>query len=538
LDAFSLENHKILLGVILVTQENCHSSDRTGLSGKVYLVGAGPGDPGLITLRAVELLREADVVVYDYLAGTSFLEFVSENTEIIYVGKKGREHTAEQIDINDLLVSKAGQGKSVVRLKGGDPFVFGRGGEEAEELTLAGVTFEVVPGVTSAIAAPAYAGIPVTHRDHASMVTFITGHEDPEKETSAVDWNTLARFPGTMVFLMGIKNLPTISSSLISCGKPPDTPAAIVRWGTTPRQVSLLSNLGKISDDAKKCGIAPPAVLVVGSVTLLKDTLSWYEKKSLFGKNILITRTKEQSSRMAHQILINAGQPILFPTIKVVPPETNIEMEKCLRGISEYDWIIFTSVNGVENFFSRFFDIHEDIRVMAGPKLAAIGPVTAQAVRKRGLKVDVTAHEFVAEGLLSQFSPQAVEGKRFLMPRSEKARIVLPEGLTRLGGYVEAVTFYSTCAPTDNDVSKIREMLVKGDIDAVTFTSSSTVKHFCELLGEKDVPSLLERIAVASIGPITSATAADHGLQVSIEAEEYTIDGLLEALCKYFEKRT
>jgi uroporphyrinogen III methyltransferase / synthase len=521
-----------------VTQEYSDSSDSTPLSGKVYLVGAGPGDPGLITVRAMELLGEADVVVYDYLAGTSFLEFVSENTEIIYVGKKGRDHTAEQIDINDLLVSKARQGKSVVRLKGGDPFVFGRGGEEAEELSAAGVIFEVVPGVTSAIAAPAYAGIPVTHRDYASMVTFITGHEDPEKETTAIDWDTLARFPGTMVFLMGVKNLSTISSSLISSGKPPDTPAAIVRWGTTPRQVSVVSNLEKISDDAKKKGIAPPAVLVVGSVTLLKGTLSWYEKKALFGKNILITRTKEQSNRMAHQILINGGQPILFPTIKIVPPETDTRMDECLNDINKYDWIIFTSVNGVENFFSRFFEIREDIRVMAGPRLAAIGPVTAQAIRKRGLKVDVTAHEFVAEGLLSQFSPQMVEGKRFLIPRAEKARIVLPEGLVRLGGDVDAVPFYKTCAPTDNDVKKIREMLVKGDIDAITFTSSSTVKHFCEMLGEKDVPSLLERVAVASIGPITTATAVDHGLSVSIEAKEYTIDGLLDALCRYFETKT
>jgi uroporphyrinogen III methyltransferase/synthase len=502
--------------------------------GIVYLVGAGPGDPGLMTVKGLEVIRTADVIVYDYLAGNRFADEARPDAELIYVGKKGKDHTLEQIDINSLLVEKAREGKTIVRLKGGDPYVFGRGGEEAEDLIEAGIPFEVVPGVTSAVAAPAYAGIPVTHRDHASMVTFITGHENPDKEQSAIDWDVVARNPGTLVFLMGVKNLPTIASSLIEHGKPAETPAALVRWGTTPQQRSLVSTLKEIPSEAEQRGIKAPAVLVVGSVASLHDRLDWFEKRPLFGKRILITRSRAQSKRMAEKISKRGGDPILFPTIEILPPEDSKDLDASIRGIAEFDWVIFTSVNGVERFFQRFFEIREDIRHMAGPRIGAIGPVTASAIRNLGIKVDLLAREFVAEGVLAQFAGQDMHGKRFLIPRAEKAREVLPDGIAEMGGEVEVVSVYRTVQPADSHIDNVRTMLENKEIDAVTFTSSSTVSHFVEMLRESDLSALLDGVVVASIGPVTSKTAGNLGLSVSVEASEYTIDGLVDALAAHF----
>ncbi len=505
--------------------------------GTVYLVGAGPGDPGLITVKALEKIRTADVVVYDYLAGRAFIEEARPDAELIYVGKKGKDHTLEQVDITALLVTKAREGKNVVRLKGGDPYVFGRGGEEAEELVSAGIPIEVVPGVSSAVAAPAYAGIPVTHRDHASMVTFITGHEDPSKEESAIDWGILARNPGTLVFLMGVKNLSLISASLIKHGKSPQTPAALVRWGTTTRQVSLASTLAEIANDATRRGMKAPAVLVVGSVARLRDKLGWFEKKPLFGKMVLITRSREQSRKMADQIMEQGGQPVLFPTIQILPPEDFEPLDDAIRRVGIFDWIIFTSVNGVERFFERFFLLRGDIREMAGPKLGAIGPVTAAAIRRHGLKVDLLAKEYVAEGVLSLFSQEQVRGKSFLIPRAEKAREILPQKLGEMGGLVEVVTVYRTGLPPEADIAGIRHMLEDKELDAVTFTSSSTATHLKEMMKESDLRALFEGMVVASIGPVTSGTLSECGLEVDVEAEEYTVDGLVKALAAYFERK-
>lgn len=502
--------------------------------GIVYLVGSGPGDPGLITVKGLEKIRTADCIVYDYLAGERFLEEARDDAELTYVGKKGSDHTLEQNEINDLLVRKAREGKSIVRLKGGDPFVFGRGGEEAEDLVAAGIPFEVVPGVSSAVAAPAYAGIPVTHRDHASSVTFITGHENPAKKESAIDWDVLARNPGTLVFLMGVKNLDRISESLIASGKPPATPAALVRWGTTPAQTSVKSTLKDLPDLAKQRGIKPPAVLVVGSVADLRDKLSWFETKPLFGKRILITRTREQSRGMAHKVLELGGEPILFPTISIQPPGDWEPADRAVEKVRSYDWIIFTSVNGVERFFQRFFELRDDIRDMAGPRISAIGPVTAAAVRKRGLKVDLLAREFKAEGLLARLAEHDVRSKSFLIPRAEKAREILPETIAGMGGEVDVVPVYRTVRPEGSDVERIIEMLQNKLIDAVTFTSSSTVTHFVEMLQDVDVAEMLHGVAVASIGPITSATIKDCGLPVHIEASEFTIDGLVQAMATYY----
>jgi uroporphyrinogen III methyltransferase / synthase len=517
-----------------MSQSETSEAPSVQATGIVFLVGAGPGDPGLITVKGLAKIRTADVVVYDYLAAETLIREARPDAELIYVGKKGRAHTLEQGDINELLVKKAREGKTVARVKGGDPYVFGRGGEEAQELHAAGVAFEVVPGVSSAVAAPAYAGIPVTHRDHASMVTFITGHEDPDKEESAIDWDVLARNPGTLVFLMGVKNLPTIADSLIRAGKSPETPAALVRWGTTPQQAVVVASLAELPAEAERKGMKAPAVLVVGSVAQLRDSLSWFERKPLFGKRILITRSREQSARMAEKISEQGGQPILFPTIRILPIENFSNLDRAVDRIGTYDWVIFTSVNGVEKFFERFFQIKEDIRQMAGPRLGAIGPVTAATIRKLGLKVELLAKEFVAEGVLEILSQHEIRGRRFLIPRAEKAREILPEGIARMGGEVDVVTVYRTGLPDDTDVARIRSMLEHKEVDAITFTSSSTVTHFVRMMGESAVSGLLDGVTVASIGPITSKTIRESGLKVDVEAAEYTIDGLIKAIADHF----
>lgn len=509
-----------------------HSS--AGKVGTVYLVGAGPGAPGLITVRGLELIRRADVIVYDYLAGEWFSQEVRQDAELIYVGKKGSDHTLEQTDINDLIVAKAREGKSVVRLKGGDPYVFGRGGEEAEDLVSAGIPFEVVPGVTSAVAAPAYAGIPVTHRDHASLVTFITGHENSNKRMSSIDWENLAHNPGTLVFLMGVKNLSHISGSLMDHGMDPNTPAALVRWGTTPKQGSFATTLREIAAEADRRHMKAPAVLIVGAVAQLHDKLSWFEKMPLFGKRIIITRTRAQSTRMADAISELGGDPILFPTIVIGPPDDFSGLDASIRKAGSFDWIIFTSVNGVEKFFERFFQIQDDIRSLAGPRIAAIGPMTAQVLHKRGMRVDVLAKEFVAEGVLAQFPEHKVRGKRFLIPRAQEAREILPEGLAEMGGQVTVVATYKTGIPADSDVATVRRLLQEGKVDAVTFTSSSTVRHFARMLDEPDLAKLLDATIVASIGPVTSETIRDMGFPVHVEASKFTVEGLVNALVEHF----
>jgi uroporphyrinogen III methyltransferase/synthase len=508
--------------------------DHPAESGIVYLIGAGPGDPGLITVKGLEKIRTADVVVYDYLADKKIIAEAPSGAELIYVGKKGSDHTAEQPDINQILVQKSGEGKRVARVKGGDPFVFGRGGEEAEELANAGVRFEIVPGVTSAVAAPAYAGIPVTHRDHASSVTFITGHEDPNKPESAIDWGNLANNPGSLVFLMGVKNLKRICESLISHGKDPQTPAGLIRWGTTPNQVSLLSTLEHMPGDAHKKGIMAPAIFIVGSVALLGNRLAWWERKPLYGRRILITRSKSQSAGMADRISQLAGAAVLFPTIEITDPDDFQPLDTALNRISEYDWIIFTSVNGVERFFDRYFQLKDDIRELAGPNIGAIGPVTASKLRDLRLKVNALAKEFKAEGLLAEFEKSQVQGKRFLIPRAQEAREILPQGLAEMGGIVDVTPVYKTIIPRMNDTGSIIKMLSEKSVHAVTFTSSSTVTHFIETLGSDSYEELLKGIVLASIGPITSRTLELYSLKPQIEAKEYTMDGLVKAMSDYF----
>ena len=500
------------------------------MAGKVYLIGAGPGDPGLLTLKGKEILGRADVIVYDYLANPRLLSYAREEAEKIYVGKKGGSHTMSQSEINRLLVEKAKEGKTVARLKGGDPFLFGRGGEEAEVLVAEGIPFEVVPGVTSAIAAPAYAGIPVTHREHTSTFTMVTGHEDPTKEGSAIDWRALSRI-GTIAFLMGMKNLPRICENLIREGKPEDTPVAVIRWGSTPRQRVVTGTLKDIVSKVKEAGLGPPSIILVGEVVRLRDKLNWFEKKPLFGKRILVTRTRSQASKLVSLLEELGAECLEIPTIKIVPPESFAPLDEAIGRLEHFDWVIFTSVNGVEFFFKRLLAQGKDARALSRARIAAIGAATAEALKARGLLVDLMPQEFRAEGLIEALEREGVSGSQILIPRAREAREILPERLKELGAEVEVVPAYETVLP-EEEAEAARRALKEG-VDAVTFTSSSTVKNLLRMLGE-EAKELLKGVVLASIGPITSETLRRAGLEPTCEAKEYTIPGLVEAITAYF----
>ncbi len=500
------------------------------MAGKVYLIGAGPGDPGLITEKGRRAIERADVIVYDYLANKRLLSYARPEAEKIYVGKKGGCHTLSQEGINQLLVEKAREGKVVARLKGGDPFLFGRGGEEAEVLVEAGIPFEVVPGVTSAIAAPAYAGIPVTHREHTSTFSMVTGHEDPTKETSAIDWAALAKI-GTIAFLMGMKNLPRICENLIAAGKPAETPVAIIQWGSTPRQRVVTGTLADIVDRVKEAGLGPPSIILVGEVVKLREKLNWFEKRPLFGKRILVTRTREQASQLVETLEELGAECLEIPTIKIVPPESFEELDRAIEHLEDFDWIVFTSVNGVKYFFDRLFEKGRDARALSRAKVAAIGTATAELIKDHGVLVDLLPKEFRAEGLIEALSQEDLRGKRILIPRALEAREILPEKLREMGAEVEVVPTYRTVLP-EEEAEAARSALREG-VDVVTFTSSSTAKNLLRMLGD-DARELLSGVTLASIGPITSETLRKAGFEPQIEAREYTIPGLVKAILEHF----
>jgi len=503
--------------------------------GKVYLVGAGPGDPGLITLKAMECLAGADVVVYDFLANPALLSLAGPEAELVYVGKQASDHTLSQEDINRLIVDLARAGKVVVRLKGGDPFVFGRGGEEAEDLARAGLDFEVVPGVTSAIAVPAYAGIPLTHRSLASGVGIITGHEDPTKAASALDWEKIATGLGTLVFLMGVKNLASITERLIGAGRDPATPAALIRWGTTPNQVTLVSNLGDITAVARERNFQPPAVLVVGEVVNLRPALNWYERLPLFGRCIMVTRTRSQASRLSRTLSAFGARVIECPTIRLAPPEDWGPVDRVIHRLSDFDWLVLTSPNGVDFFFERLRVNGTDARSLAGVKLAAIGPATAERLASFGLRADLVPDEYVAEDLVRSMKEIGVNNRRILAARAAEARDVLPRELRAAGAKVTVVALYQTLTP-EGLTPGAEEALSRGEIDLVTFTSSSTVNNLVRLLGDR-LTDFRVRVTSACIGPITARTAREAGLKVAAEAERYTIDGLVDAILNYFRRQ-
>lgn len=501
--------------------------------GKVYLIGAGPGDPGLITVKAAECIKNADVVVYDYLASPALLAYADQNAEIIYVGKKGGDHTLTQDKINELLAQKAKQGHVVARLKGGDPFIFGRGGEEAETLIQQKIPFEVVPGVTSAVAAPAYAGIPLTHRDYTSSVSLITGHEDPLKAESSIQWDCLAKSGSTLVFLMGVKNLPNIVTQLIKNGKAPRTPVALVRWGTTTLQETVSGTLENIVDKVKEARLKPPAVIVVGEVVALREKMQWFENRPLFGKKIVVTRARVQASGLVDKLRRLGAHCIEVPTIEVVPPEDNTALEKAINHLERYDWIIFTSVNGVKHFFNSLFSQGLDVRALGHHQFACIGPVTRDELQKFGIISDVLPETYRAESIVAAFKNSEIKGKQILLPRAMEARTILPEELEKMGAHVHEVAAYETRQVTDARDDLLNH-LHDQEIDMVTFTSSSTVKNFMALIPQQNQASLLSKITHACIGPITEDTAISLGITPQIVADTYTIDGLVEAIVAYY----
>jgi len=501
-------------------------------SGKVYIIGAGPGDADLITLKGLDYLRLADVIVYDHLVNEELLKYAKSDARFIYAGKKGGDHTLSQDKINYLLAKEALDGNTVARLKGGDPFIFGRGGEEAGTLASKGVPFEVVPGVTSAIAVPAYAGIPLTHRGLTSTVAFVTGHEDPVKEKSDIDWKALCGM-GTLVFLMGVKNIAQIVEELFKNGKAPETPAALIRWGTTPQQETITGTLDNIAELAQKRNFSPPAILVVGKVVDMHRTLSWFEQKPLLGRGIVITRPEAQADELARLLAREGAYPIYFPTIKIVPPSDWHDLDVAIKNLENYDWLIFTSANGVQFFLERLLEKEKDIRDLKGIKICCIGPATAKQIENRGMKVDLVPDYFISEGILKSFAGIDLRKKKILIPRAAKARDVLPAGLKKLGAKVDVVTAYETVS-SGKKKEEIEKLFNENRVGVITFTSSSTVDNFVEIMGNDFFYP--PKIKIACIGPVTAAAAKKAGFSVDIHQEEYTIEGLVRALINYFEK--
>ncbi|GFN33648.1 uroporphyrinogen-III C-methyltransferase [Paenibacillus xylaniclasticus] len=506
--------------------------------GKVYLVGAGPGNPKLITVRGLECLKKADVVVYDRLASPRLLAYVRPDAERVYVGKLPDRHTMKQEEINQLLVDLALQGKVVTRLKGGDPTIFGRVGEEAELLVQHGIEFEIVPGITSAIAVPAYAGIPVTHRDLASSLSIVTGHESPEKLDVSIHWDKVTNATGTLIFLMGVAKIKYISEQLMHHGKSPSTPVALIRWGTRVEQETLVGTLENIAEKVAAANFQPPAVIVVGEVVGQRDTLRWFEKKPLFGTRVLVTRARAQASELVRLIEELGGEPCEYPVIEtkdVSEPEKIAAVEQAFGEASTFDWLIFTSVNGVESFVRWLRRTGTDIRRFTKARIAAVGPKTAKALQERGLTVEELPAQFRQEGLLERLEGELVQGQRALLVRGDLAREWLPRELRSRGMDAVELDVYETVIAEHQD-EMVLELLQEGAVHVVTFTSSSTVTNLLELLrrsGIEQPQQLLAKTQIASIGPITSATAQEAGLHVSIEPEEATIESLVAAIAAH-----
>ena len=505
------------------------------VKGKVFLVGAGPGDPGLVTVKGVEAIGRADCIIYDFLANKRLLDYAKPGAETIYVGKKGSAKTITQKEINALIIKRARSGRSVVRLKGGDPFIFGRGAEEAECIIQAGLDYEVIPGVTSAIAAPAFAGIPLTHRDLSSAVTFITGQEDPIKERSNIAWDRLSTGRGTLVFLMGWKNLSFIVKKLLGNGWDPETPVALIRWGTMPTQESVTGNLGNIIGLSKASKMMPPLIIVVGEVVNLRKKLDWFEVMPLFGKRVLVTRTRAQAKTFTALLERSAATAVEFPTIKTVDPLDWGPLDRSIKRLSTYDWAIFTSANGVKYFHKRLRALGLDIRELKGVKLMTVGPKTAGELAGLGVNVDLTPSEFVAEGVLKTLGARRIKGKRFLLPRAMKARELIPREIRRLGGHIDVVDAYRTVKPRKG-VEELRKTMREGSIDVVTFTSSSTVSNFVSMFRKGEAAELLKRTKVACIGPVTADTARELNLTVDIMPGRHTVPELTRAMEDYFKK--
>jgi len=503
--------------------------------GKVFLVGAGPGDPKLVTLKALEAVQRADVVIYDRLVSPVLLMHVKPTAEKIYAGKKKSVHTLTQDQINQLLVDYALQGKTVTRLKGGDPTVYGRGGEEAEVLMRHGIDYEIVPGISSIYAVPAYAGIPVTHRDYASSFFVATGHERPDKLVSSLKWDHLAHAADTLIFLMGVSRIDVISEQLIRHGRDPSTPVALIRWGTRAEQRTLVGTLRDIARKVEEAGFLPPAVIIIGDVVRLRDKLAWVEKRPLFGKRILVTRSRAQAGDMIRRIEELGGEAVPFPVLQIEPIRDAgrlAVLDQALRSIERYDWIVFTSVNAVEQMFNRLRELRIDVRRL-GTKVAAIGPQTASALLDRGIVPEELPEKYQAETLADHLLARLKPGERVLIPRSSSARDVLPDALRSAGYEADAVDVYDN-VPSRAHAGWVVDMLESGDISIVTFASSSAV-HYCvealKMSGVREPEQLLNRCKVVCIGPVTADTARQYRIEVSATAQEATIASMIDTLC-------
>jgi uroporphyrinogen III methyltransferase / synthase len=494
----------------------------SGRRGVVYLVGAGPGDPGLMTARALELIGGADAIYYDRLIPPGALDGAREDAELVYVGKAPGKPSVPQEEIGARLIAAAREGKSVVRLKGGDPFVFGRGSEEGEALREAGIEFEVVPGITAGIAATAYAGIPVTHRDDASAVAFVTGHEDPEKEESAIDWEALGRFPGTLVFYMGVKRLAENASALIAAGRDVDEPAAAIERGTMDGQRTVVATLSTLAEAVERGEVKAPALIVVGPVVERRESLAWLERRPLHGRRVVVTRARAQAGGLARQLRALGAEVVELPAIRIEPRHESAEVKQAIAQIGEYALIVLTSPNGVRLLFEALRAAGLDARALSGATVAAIGPGTTRALARHGIGADVVPERFVAEALVEELAEVEVSGKRVLVARAAEARDVIPEHLTGRGAEVDVVALYETVReePTPEAIAAAQSA------DYVTFTSSSTVRNLTEALGDR-FPSAA---SIVSIGPVTSDAARDAGLEIHVEAERHDIDGLVAAL--------
>ncbi len=520
-------------------------SDNAIVPGTVYLIGAGPGDPGLITVRGLQLLQTADVIVYDRLAHPSLLQHARAGADKIYVGKASSQHAMRQPDINELLVQQAHLGKMVARLKGGDPYVFGRGGEEAARCREAGIKFEVVPGVTSAIAAGAYAGIPVTHRDAASSFAVITGHERDDqaqagKAEGRRNWKNIANAADTLVFLMGIENLAEISCKLIDNGRSSDTPAALVQWGTWPTQRVVTGVLENIVEVAANAQITSPAVCIVGDVVSLREQLRWFDDtqtRPLFGKRILVTRAREQASVLSDKLRLLGADPIEFPTIKIVARENNAELDSAIESLSTYEWLVFTSPNGVDVFADEMLRCGRDARQLAGCRIAALGPATASQLRLRlGVVADYVPGEAVAEAVLAEWPDKNIAGKSILLPRAAEARDVLPDGLRAMGATVDVIPVYDTVLDTSS-VEQLKDEIASGSLQALTFTSSSTVTNLIQAIGtpsREELQKLLKPSVIFAIGPVTARTLSENGVEAVVVSADHTIPGLLETILNHY----
>lgn len=498
-------------------------------AGLVYLVGAGPGDPGLLTLRARECLAEADVVLFDYLVDERVLHHCPPHAVRISIGKHGPPGRMTQEEVNRCLCDHAAAGKTVVRLKGGDPLLFGRVGEEAEALRAAGIPFHIVPGVTSALAAPGYAGIPVTHRDMASAVIIVTGREAEGRAAPPIPWHALAQPGMTVVFLMSARVLEGNLRCLMEAGLPPTTPAAVIRWATTVRQEVITGTVEELAERARMRRFEPPAIVVVGEAVQLRAALAWYERLPFYGRRILVTRARDQLAEFTRRLEILGAEVVEFPTIEIVPAGSAADLDRAAAEVDRYDWVAFTSANGVAFFFDRLAAQGGDARRLGRARLAAIGPQTAAALHARGLRADVVPGEYRAEALAAAFAAEPLGGKRVLLPRAAGARPVLPDTLRQLGAIVDEVEAYRAVRP-EAVPDGVRERLARGEIDVVTFTSSSTVTNFAALLGAQELPELLGQARVACIGPVTAETARQLGLRVAVVASHYTVAGLTEAI--------